>query len=126
MFTVEAHGIPAHAGLEPEKGASAILEIAKQISKLNELNNVEAGTTVNVCTVRGGTTTNVIPEHAECAVDVRFTSVDEARRIERSIHELQALRSTCLARDKRRDKSSATRENGGSRRIVREGQVAGG
>ena len=89
MFTVEAHGIPAHAGLEPEKGASAILEIAKQISKLNELNNVEAGTTVNVCTVRGGTTTNVIPEHAECAVDVRFTSVDEARRIERSIHELR-------------------------------------
>ena len=89
MFTVKAHGIPAHAGLEPEKGASAILEIARQIAKLSELNDADAGTSVNVCTVRGGTTTNVIPEHAECAVDVRFTSADEARRVESAINQLR-------------------------------------
>lgn len=85
MFTVKTHGIPAHAGLEPEKGASAILELARQIDKLHSLNNVPAGTTVNVCTVRGGTTTNVMPEHAECTVDVRFSSMEEAERLERSI-----------------------------------------
>ncbi|NOT46653.1 MAG: M20/M25/M40 family metallo-hydrolase, partial [Acidobacteria bacterium] len=48
-----------------------------------------AGTTVNVCTMRGGTTTNVIPEHAECTVDVRFSSMDEAARIEAAIKGLQ-------------------------------------
>ena len=66
MYTIRAHGIPAHAGLEPEKGASAILELARQIERLDALNSPEIGTTVNVCTIGGGTTTNVIPEHAEC------------------------------------------------------------
>lgn len=88
MFTVKAHGIPAHAGLEPEKGASAILEISRQIVKLHALNNASAGTTVNVCTAKGGTTTNVIPAHAECSVDVRFSTMDEAARIEAAIHGL--------------------------------------
>ena len=88
MFTVKAHGIPAHAGLEPEKGASAILELSRQIERLDALNNVSAGTTVNVCTAKGGTTTNVIPEHAECSVDVRFSSMQEAARIEAAIRDL--------------------------------------
>lgn len=85
MYTVKAHGIPAHAGLEPEKGASAVLEISRQIERLNSLNKIEVGTTVNVCTARGGTTTNVIPEHAECTVDVRFSTMEEATRIDESI-----------------------------------------
>lgn len=88
MFTVKAHGIPAHAGLEPEKGASAILEISRQIDKLHGLNDANAGTTVNVCTAKGGTTTNVIPEHAECSVDVRFSSMEEASRIDDAIRGL--------------------------------------
>ncbi|MEQ1762725.1 MAG: M20 family metallopeptidase [Pyrinomonadaceae bacterium] len=89
MYTVRAHGVPAHAGLEPEKGANAILELSRQIERLHTFNNVDAGTTVNVCTMRGGTTTNVIPEHAECTVDVRFSSMDEAARIEAAIKGLQ-------------------------------------
>jgi glutamate carboxypeptidase len=88
MFAVKAHGIPAHAGLDPEKGASAILEIARQIEKLHKLNNASVGTTVNVCTARGGTTTNVIPEHAECTVDVRFSTMEEAARIDEEIRRL--------------------------------------
>jgi glutamate carboxypeptidase len=89
MFKLRAHGIPAHAGLEPEKGASAILELSRQIAKLHSLNDVESGTTVNVCTVKGGTTTNVIPEYAECEIDVRFLTMDEARRIEKAIQDLK-------------------------------------
>jgi glutamate carboxypeptidase len=85
MFTLKAHGVPAHAGLEPEKGASAILELARQTQKLHSLNNPSKGTTVNVCTIAGGTTSNVIPAEAECEVDVRFSSMKEAQRIEAAI-----------------------------------------
>jgi glutamate carboxypeptidase len=91
MFTIRAHGIPAHAGLEPEKGASAILELSKQIEEIQSLNNLAIGTTVNVCTFHGGTTTNVIPEHAECTVDVRFSTIAEAERIEREIRGLKTF-----------------------------------
>ncbi len=91
MFTLNVHGVPAHAGLEPEKGASAILDLARQIEALHELNDPSAGTTVNVCTARGGTTINVIPEHAECTVDVRFTSMEEAARIENSVRGLKTF-----------------------------------
>jgi glutamate carboxypeptidase len=88
MFNLHAHGIPAHAGLEPEKGASAILELSRQIERLHELSDHGSGTTVNICTIKGGTTTNVIPEHAECSIDVRFSSVDEAYRIESTLQSL--------------------------------------
>ena len=88
MFTLKTWGKPAHAGLEPEKGASAILELTRQIQMLHDLTDYDLGTTVNVCTIKGGTTTNVIPEHAECSVDVRFTLVQEAKRVEDAIKAL--------------------------------------
>jgi glutamate carboxypeptidase len=88
-FNLKAQGIPAHAGLEPQKGASAILELSKQIRKLHTFNNYETGTTVNVCTIKGGTTSNVIPEFCEAEIDVRFTSLTEAARIIEVIENLQ-------------------------------------
>ncbi len=91
MFTVKTWGMPAHAGLEPEKGASAILELARQIEILHLLSDTSAGTTVNVCTMKGGTTTNVIAEHAECTVDVRFTSTAEAERVEKELRNLRVF-----------------------------------
>ncbi|HEX8250513.1 MAG TPA: M20 family metallopeptidase [Pyrinomonadaceae bacterium] len=89
-LSVKARGIPAHAGLEPERGASAILELSKQIQTLQALNAPEKGTTVNVCTIKGGTASNVIPEFAEMEVDVRFTALSEAERI---LGEIQTLES---------------------------------
>lgn len=91
MFQIKALGVPAHAGLEPERGASAILEIARQIERIHRLNDLEKGTTANVCTVAGGTTTNVIPENAVCSVDVRFASMNEAERIENEIKNLKSF-----------------------------------
>ncbi len=88
MFKLKTHGIPAHAGLEPEKGASAVLEIAKQIQNVHSLNESGRGTTVNVCTVSGGTTSNVIPEYAECSIDVRFTTQSEAERVESGLKDI--------------------------------------
>jgi glutamate carboxypeptidase len=90
-YWLKAHGVPAHAGLEPEKGASAILEIARQIERLHALNNSEIGTTVNVCLINGGTASNVIPENADCSIDVRFTSISEATRIESGIKNLKSF-----------------------------------
>lgn len=88
QFYLKVHGIPAHAGLEPEKGASALLEMCHQILGLDELNDPQTGTTVNVCVARGGTTGNVIPSLAECEIDVRFTSMEEAQRVAAAIRGL--------------------------------------
>jgi glutamate carboxypeptidase len=90
-YELRAHGIPAHAGLEPEKGASAILEISRQIQKIHTLNALEKGTTVNVTTIQGGTTSNVIPENASAEIDVRFTSMNEAERIQNEIKNLKSF-----------------------------------
>ncbi|MEQ1922660.1 MAG: M20 family metallopeptidase [Pyrinomonadaceae bacterium] len=88
MYTLTAHGVPAHAGLEPEKGANAIAELARQIEHIHAVARPGIGTTVNVTTFRGGTTTNVIPEHAECEIDVRFSRMDEADRLDGELRSL--------------------------------------
>jgi glutamate carboxypeptidase len=90
-YVLKTRGVPAHAGLEPERGASAILEIARQIEQIHALNDSTKGTTANVCLIGGGTASNVIPEYATCAVDVRFTSVREAERVEREIKNLKGF-----------------------------------
>lgn len=92
-YLLKAHGVASHAGLDPEKGASAVLELARQTLKIHELNNTENGTTANVTTITGGTTSNVIPAAAECEIDVRFTSLAEAKRIEREIKNLKPFDS---------------------------------
>ena len=89
MFTVRTHGIPAHAGLEPEKGANAIVELARQIENIHAIAKPAIGTTVNVCTIKGGTTSNVIPEYAECEVDVRFSQMAESERVDYAIRSLK-------------------------------------
>jgi glutamate carboxypeptidase len=92
-YLLKAHGVASHAGLDPEKGASAVLELARQTLKIHELNNPERGTTANVTTIKGGTTSNVIPAEAECEIDVRFTSLAEAERMDREIKNLSAFDS---------------------------------
>ena len=85
MFTMEIKGRAAHAGLDPEKGISAVLELAKQTLRLHELNDPVSGTTVTVNVVHGGTHSNVIPAEARAEIDLRFTSADEGARTERKI-----------------------------------------
>lgn len=93
MFTIEVKGRAAHAGLDPEKGISAVLELAKQIVRLHELNDPISGTTVTVNVVNGGTHSNVIPAAARAEVDLRFTSADAGARIERRILTLAPIDS---------------------------------
>jgi glutamate carboxypeptidase len=89
MFSIEAHGRAAHAGLEPEKGASAILELARQTDKLHSLNGSSGGISVNVGVFHGGTLSNVIAAQARAEVDVRFSTAEEAARIESEILNLR-------------------------------------
>lgn len=89
-FTITVYGKAAHAGLDPESGVSAILELSHVIQKLFALNDPEAGVTVNVGTVDGGIQPNVIAPHSTCVVDVRVPTVADGERIHNAIHGLEA------------------------------------
>lgn len=88
-YRLEIDGRAAHAGIEPEKGASAIEELARQVPVLHALNDPANGTSVNVGVVRGGTRPNVVAAHAEADIDVRVLTAAEAERVDTSIRGLQ-------------------------------------
>ncbi len=90
-FTITVHGKAAHAGLDPEAGASAILELAHIIQALFALNDARQGITVNVGTVDGGIQPNVIAPHSQAVVDVRVPTVADGERIDRAIRGLQPI-----------------------------------
>lgn len=88
-FTIEAHGIAAHAGAAPERGASAVLEIAHQIVDLHAVRDPDAGLSISAGVVSGGSRTNVVPEYARVDLDVRVSTAAGATRIERTIASLR-------------------------------------
>jgi glutamate carboxypeptidase len=98
IFTLSVEGRAAHAGLEPEKGVSAVLEIARQIERVHALARPETGTTLNVGTVKGGTHANVVPAEATAEIDVRFSTAEEARRLDESIRGLAPFDSRARLR----------------------------
>jgi glutamate carboxypeptidase len=93
IFQVTATGQEAHAGLDPEVGASAIDEIARVIVQLHAETDLEKGTTVNVGLVRGGTRTNVKAGSATADIDVRVSSDTEVQRINTVLDGLTARNS---------------------------------
>ena len=90
-FTVVIEGEPAHAGLDPEGGASAILELSYLIQALFALNEPARGITVNVGTVDGGLSPNVVAPECRAVVDVRVPTHQDARRIQQSILDLEPV-----------------------------------
>src|SRR3982075_393724 len=84
-FILEVDGRAAHAGVEPEKGISAIEELAHQVLVLKALSDPPSGTTINVGVVEGGTRPNVVAAHARAEIDVRFSRAAEAERVVRAI-----------------------------------------
>lgn len=91
-YRIVIHGRAAHAGVEPEKGRSAVLAASHAIVALHALNGRWPGVTVNVGVVRGGTRTNVVAERCELHVDLRspgLQTLEEAEaEIERICNEL--------------------------------------
>jgi glutamate carboxypeptidase len=90
QFEIRVYGRAAHAGLEPEKGISAILELSYVIQKLFAMNDAAAGISVNVGLVDGGSRANVIAERSTAVVDVRVPRFADAATIERAITSLAA------------------------------------
>ncbi len=84
------HGRAAHAGVEPEKGRSAILEAARLVHALHALNGRWPGVSVNVGKIAGGTRPNVVAERCELEVDVRATTTDGLAEVEAAIRDLVA------------------------------------
>ena len=88
-FIITVTGKPAHAGLNPEKGVSAIVELSYHIQHLYALNDFEKGITVNVGMIQGGSSANVIAEESKAVVDVRVYNMKDAAYIEREISNLK-------------------------------------
>ena len=93
IYTVETLGRSAHAGLEPEKGVNAIVEMASQIARLGRLADPENGSTITPTLIEGGTSMNVVPERATATLDVRFWTEDEGRRMDRELRSLAPIAS---------------------------------
>jgi glutamate carboxypeptidase len=91
MYSIKVEGKAAHAGLEPEKGASAILELARQTERLHSVNNSGSGITINLGVVKGGTRSNVVAAEAEGEIDVRFSTESELQHIEQLFRNLQPI-----------------------------------
>ena len=88
-FIIRVKGKPAHAGLNPGEGVSAIVELSYQIQNLFQLNDFEKGITVNVGMIEGGSSANVIAEESQAVVDVRVYNLEDARQVEKKILSLR-------------------------------------
>lgn len=84
-FTVETIGRAAHAGVNPQQGIHAIEEMAHQVLAIHALADPEAGTTLSVGVIEGGTATNVVPARAKAHVDARAWTQSEADRVVRAM-----------------------------------------
>jgi glutamate carboxypeptidase len=88
-FELVVHGVAAHAGLDPGKGASAIHELAHQIVAIAALQDPDRGVTLNVGRISGGERTNVVADRARASIDVRVPTMADAERIEASLRALR-------------------------------------
>jgi glutamate carboxypeptidase len=92
-YQLTVRGVSAHAGIEPQKGASAVQELAHQILRVNALQDLDRGVSVNVVQVSGGLRSNVIPDEAHAIVDVRVPTASAASEIDAAFHALRAIDS---------------------------------
>jgi glutamate carboxypeptidase len=87
-YELVAHGRAAHAGLEPEQGANAAVELATQVLRVLELADPRLGTTVTPTLLSAGTTSNTVPASGRLALDVRAASTAEQDRVDRALRSL--------------------------------------
>ena len=90
MYVVKAIGLASHAGLEPENGINATVEISKLINQIIQLADSKSGTTVVPTVLQSGTTTNTVPEVATLDIDCRSFEMKQLQRIDSEIRKLQS------------------------------------
>jgi len=94
-FTLRIDGVGAHAGAAFHDGASAIVELARQILRIQDLVDAPRGVTLNVAPVRGGTRPNVIASEAVAEIDLRVMTAADGERLERLILGLRPIDPRC-------------------------------
>ena len=89
-FTLTVEGKAAHAGLDPTKGVNAIVELSHLVQKLYAMNDYEKGITVNVGTIQGGISPNVVAPMSQAVVDVRVETIEDGEYITNKIYGLNS------------------------------------
>ncbi|WP_299088432.1 M20 family metallopeptidase [uncultured Metabacillus sp.] len=87
-YTLIVEGKAAHSGIEPEKGRSAIEELAHKIIQLHELSDHEKGISVNVGLIEGGSSANTVSDHAEAQIDVRIKEMKQVKLLEKRLEKI--------------------------------------
>lgn len=88
QYRVEVHGVSAHAGVEPDRGRNAILELSYQVQMMQALNGTIPGSTLSVGIIRGGDRTNVVPDYAYFDMDVRTTDQASHKALEAAMRQV--------------------------------------
>lgn len=94
-YKLQVRGRAAHAGLDFDKGHSAILELAKQIDEISKLVDLKRGITVNVGKISGGTRANVVPDQASAVLDVRVACMRDGLEIDQKLRSLKPFNPNC-------------------------------
>jgi glutamate carboxypeptidase len=94
-YTLTVKGVAAHAGLDPGKGHSAILELARQITAVSKFNDLQRGVSINPGVIRGGTRTNVVAAEATVEIDVRIKESKQAASLDKKFHSLNPFDKHC-------------------------------
>jgi glutamate carboxypeptidase len=97
-YTIWVRGRAAHAGVDFEKGANAVVELARQLTRVAQFTNLRRGVTVSPGVICGGTRVNVVPEEARAEVDVRVLRVRDAALLARKFAALKPVDSRCSIR----------------------------
>jgi glutamate carboxypeptidase len=95
VYHVSAKGVASHAGVDFTAGASAILELARQIEKIAAFTNLKAGTTVNPGVIHGGTRSNVIAAEAHAEVDIRIARIKDGPGLDKKFKGLKPVDKRC-------------------------------
>lgn len=91
LYELSVQGRAAHAGLEPEKGVNALVELSHQVLAARAISRPEVGTTVTPTVAAAGTTSNTVPASASMKIDSRAATVEEQKRVDRALHGLEPV-----------------------------------
>jgi len=94
-YTVTVKGRASHAGVDFQNGASAIVELARQIERIAGFTNLDKGITVNPGVIAGGTRTNVVAAEARAEVDIRVARMKGAPGLDKKFHSLRPFDKRC-------------------------------
>ncbi len=95
VYQLTIQGRAAHAGVDPQNGASAIVELARQIDRLAGWTDFARGTTLNPGVISGGTRSNVVAAEARAEIDVRVVRLRDAAALDRKLRRLRPFDTRC-------------------------------